>query len=317
MDALKALLHQIYPELLADGFVESHKRLSMTELQAFGIEFGSHSVSSMLHGGDLWFKGDLETTAFELIEHGFRVGLPTRLHSPQHHLRVHHRVAVFDIVPGQQTPDGPVPEWHITDIISQTDLLRLLWAKMDILAPQDSAYDIQIAQLKAGLHRQTPELVSLSPDTPTLSALAKMHKAHVSGAAVVQHTPNGPLLGNLSASDLRGLTPERFGALALSVGAFLLYKHPKYGDDSVVKGNLTYEDALLDALPPEVKEGRWTEALAGAVQLVTCSESTTLGQIIELMVQHGVHRVYVCDPSTNSPTGVVTPTDVLRWILLY
>lgn len=62
MDALTALLHQIYPELLAEGFVESHKRLSMTELQAFGIEFGSHTVSSMLHGGDLWFKVSCQFT---------------------------------------------------------------------------------------------------------------------------------------------------------------------------------------------------------------------------------------------------------------
>lgn len=253
-----------------------------------------------------------------MLDHGFRVGLPTRLHSPHHHLRVHHRVAVFDIVPGQQTPDGPIPEWHITDIISQTDVLRLLAAKMDTLATQDSAYNATVAQLTAGLHQQAPELVRLNADTPTLLALAKMHKSHVSGAAVVQDgQAAAPLLGNLSASDLRGLTPERFGALALSVGAFLLYKHPKYGDDSAIKSNLSYEDALLDALPPDVKEGRWAEALAGAVQLVTCSESSTLRQVIQSMVERGIHRIYICDPATGAPTGVITPTDVLRWVLLY
>ena len=32
---------------------------------------------------------------------------------------------------GEQTPDGPVPEWHITHIVSQTDVLRLLAAHID------------------------------------------------------------------------------------------------------------------------------------------------------------------------------------------
>ena len=78
---------------------------------------------------------------------GFRVGLPPKLHSPHHHLRVHHRCAVFDILPGEDTPDGPIPEWRITDIISQTDVLRLLVSKMDSLAAEDAGMNASLSAL--------------------------------------------------------------------------------------------------------------------------------------------------------------------------
>lgn len=67
MDALGGLLRRMYPELLREGFLETHKRLSMTELQALGVEFGSQAIASMLHGGDLWFKVPSEPPYFEKL----------------------------------------------------------------------------------------------------------------------------------------------------------------------------------------------------------------------------------------------------------
>ena len=50
-----------------------------------------------------------------------------RVHHPRAHLRVQHRVGVFDIVPGEHdTPDGRIPRWRITNVLSQSDVLRLL-----------------------------------------------------------------------------------------------------------------------------------------------------------------------------------------------
>ena len=34
-----------------------HKRLSISELQSVGVEFTAKKLSSLLHGGDLWYKG--------------------------------------------------------------------------------------------------------------------------------------------------------------------------------------------------------------------------------------------------------------------
>jgi CBS domain-containing protein len=308
MDTLNGLLHAVYPELLREGYIQTHKRLSMTELETIGLDFSSQTIASLVHGGDLWYKGDRESSLYEVVAAGFRVGLPPKVHSPHHHLRVHHRIAVFDILPGEETPDGPIPEWQITDVVSQTDILRLLASKMDVLAVKDQGLSATIAEF--GMIQGIDNVATVTAETPTLSALAMMQKEKLSGIGIIGHA-GGKLLGNLSASDLRGLTKEKFGALALPIGAFLLMMHPAEKKEGI---NVTYEDALLDQLPEPVKEGRWDEALAG-LSLLCCTPATTLKQAIELLVQHGKHRLYVCEESGHA-VGVVTPTDILRAVVL-
>ena len=56
----------------------------------------------------------------------------------------------------------------------------------------------------------------MAADTPALAAFAALRREQ-RGAVGVTAAPGGPLLGNLSVSDLRGLRPERWGALALPV----------------------------------------------------------------------------------------------------
>ena len=56
VDILNGILQAVYPELLREGYVQAHKRLSMTELQAIGFEFTSQTVAGLVHGGDLWYK---------------------------------------------------------------------------------------------------------------------------------------------------------------------------------------------------------------------------------------------------------------------
>ncbi len=48
----------MYPELLEQGYLKSHRRLSISELQSVGVEFTAKKLSSLLHGGDLWYKGE-------------------------------------------------------------------------------------------------------------------------------------------------------------------------------------------------------------------------------------------------------------------
>ncbi len=307
-DTLNGLLHSVYPELLKEGYIETHKRLSMTELETIGLDFASQTIATLVHGGDLWYRGDLQSNLFEVCESGFRVGLPPKVHSPQHHLRVHHRIAVFDILPGEETPDGPVVEWNITDVVSQTDLLRLIASKMDDLVKTDQGMNATLAELE--MVQGIDGVATCTAATPTLQVLARMQREKLSGIGVIGQ-PGGKLLGNLSASDLRGLTPEKFGALALPVGAFLPMMHP-----SKKKGGLsvTYEEALVDQFPKAVKEGRFEEALAD-LPLLRCTPSTTLREAIELLVLHGKHRLYVCE-ETGHAVGVVTPTDILRAVVL-
>ena len=171
------------------------------------------------------------------------------------------------------------------------------------------------------IHFKTGKVATVTADTPTVIVLDKIHKERLSGIGIVgSASENAPLLANLSVSDLRGLLPERFGALALPVGAFLLLMHP----DAAMSGTsgttgsetvrVVYEDALLDQFPAAVKEGRWEEALQ-RLPLVACSPETSLREVLEVLVGQGKHRVY-CVDEKGCAVGVITPTDVLRAVAM-
>lgn len=73
------------------------------------------------------------------------------------------------------------------------------------------------------------EPACVTADTPALAAFAALRREQRSALGVTA-SPGGALLGNLSVSDLRGLRPERWGALALPVRA----EQPPYS--SIVPG---------------------------------------------------------------------------------
>ena len=56
VDLIGNFLQSIFPELQHVDFIQDHKRLSIAELQALGVEFGTRTITRMLHGGDLWYK---------------------------------------------------------------------------------------------------------------------------------------------------------------------------------------------------------------------------------------------------------------------
>lgn len=47
--------------------------------------------------------------------------------------------------------------------------------------------------------------------------------------------------------------------------------------------------------------------------VVTCQATSMFGDVLHLVVTHGVHRAYVVDPD-QIPVGVLTLTDVLQVI---
>ena len=237
----------------------------------------------------------------DVITAGFKVEAAAPAGCAGGQTRVHHRV-VFDILPGEETPEGPIPEWRARQVVSQTDVLRLLHFNMDRLAARDPGYGRSLAAL--GMARGGVSTVAAA--TSALAALAQMEREGVSGLGVTAEA-GGKLIATLSVSDLRGLVPERFGALALPVGAFLLLRPGS-------KTGFTWEDALLDRLPPAAAAGRWEEALAGAALLVAVAPTATVREVVAVMVREGKHRVYVCDEEGRA-VGVVTPTDVLHLVV--
>lgn len=294
-DLLRGLLKQVsgpFHELQEEEYIQRHHRLSMVELQSLGLEYGKTKLQGLLHHGELWFKGDSSSTLTSLIKTGFRVNNTPKPQDAPYSKRVHHRVAVFEILPGESTPDGPIPQWRITDIVSQMDVLRFL------LTVQNSDLGWSKSLEELGLIQGEEQIVTVKADVPALVAFTVMQKVGLSGLAILDES--GKLCGSLSVSDLRGLTPERFGALALPVGAFLLLQSPA--------GGLGWDDALLGKHPTK----EWGTALQ-SLQVLTCTVETSLKEAISLMVLNRKHRVYV--QNGEELVGVITPTDVLRTVL--
>eukprot|EP00658_Telonema_sp_P-2_P078119 TRINITY_DN7239_c0_g1_i10.p2 TRINITY_DN7239_c0_g1~~TRINITY_DN7239_c0_g1_i10.p2 ORF type:complete len:123 (+),score=26.92 TRINITY_DN7239_c0_g1_i10:309-677(+) len=105
-----------------------------------------------------------------------------------------------------------------------------------------------------------------------IDGFERMETQSVSGLAVLND--EGQLVGNLSASDLRGMGRHEFGDLLMSVEDFTLINKDQ------VQGYCLPPDATLDCLLQTFKEKR-------------------------------VHRLYVVD-ERNSPMAVITLTDVMR-----
>ena len=195
-------------------------------------------------------------------------------------LACNHRVGVYDWDPAFD--DGSrVSDVSNFEIISQSDLVRFLW---DRRGDANAAAFLSLAVADfaplAAKRKNKPATVScVVAGTKAIDAFARMHRERVSALGVCD--ASGALVANVSASDLRGLTPERLGALASDVADFVA------GDGNEAAG-----------------------FAAGAAKPVTCLASETVRDVVERMVSRRVHHVYVCDDERR-PVAMVTPNDVL------
>ncbi|KAK9827956.1 hypothetical protein WJX81_000703 [Elliptochloris bilobata] len=286
-DALRGLMSHAYPELLEAEWVGAHPRLSISHLQTLGPQFAARPVASLLHDEDLFYKADRRTSLLEVVRDGFHIRPNQEASTPEHH-----RIAVFRIVHGAHTPDGDTLNWEVEAVVSETDVVRLLLQHAQELGGPFSA---SLASLGLGQE----EAAFVTADTPALAAFAALRRDQRSALGVTA-AAGGPLMGNLSISDLRGLRPERWGALALPVGAFLALQH----------GGLAWEDALFGRLPPGMAERGWAVAPPPA-PLVACEPSATLAEAAAAVSGVGVHRCYVLRHDGRA-AGVVSLADMLR-----
>jgi CBS domain-containing protein len=113
-------------------------------------------------------------------------------------------------------------------------------------------------------------------------AVSGVHAIGITGAGSVggqpQHGEAGRLLYNLSASDLRGVTPDTVHLLREPVEVFL---------------------ARVEESDPTRPKN-----------LVTCFPDATLLEVMELVLRSHVHRVWVVDQQ-HRPIGLITLTDIL------
>jgi CBS domain-containing protein len=158
----------------------------------------------------------------------------------------------------------------ILDIISQSDLVSY-FSKNSEKLPEIASKSLDELKL---VH----PLISVRGDARLGDALGILYENRVSGVAIVEHATEH-LLGNLSASDLRGFYNE-------------------------------YELAELNQPILEFLSKRRTKPT------LFCTGKTTLKEAIARLTENRVHRLYIIDgESTKRAIGVVTLSDVLYALL--
>ncbi len=231
----------------------------------------------------------------------------------------------------------------IAAVVTQSDVVAFLHARVAALGP---LADASVARL--GLVAGAERLISVPPETAALDAMALMDARGISAVAVVA-AADGRILGNFSVSELRSIVAEHFGSLALPVGEFLALEHgTEYAgymsqpaaeaatpaaagflaarraslgrkSSSGARPAGGTQRASMDGLAPSASMGRRASAGAAAAApgaevgqaLVTCGPGATLREVLALLVERRLHRLYVVDAALR-PVGVITLTDILR-----
>jgi predicted transcriptional regulator len=114
-------------------------------------------------------------------------------------------------------------------------------------------------------------VLAIPKGKPLIDAFSHIVETKFLGLAVIDE--KGKLVNNISASDVKGLTKETFWNLNLPIEKVL---------------------NLQNKLPP-----------------VTCNADTTLGQVLQKLVDYKIHRIFVVDKE-NQPTNVITLTTIMK-----
>jgi CBS domain-containing protein len=257
-------------------------------------------VTLPTHGdGEVVWAATTGMSLGEVIASGFLAGLSLRHGAASR--RVTHRIAIFD------------ERGTITDVLSQSDVVRFLAATPDAL----SAFgDASVESLRLGHARGAVACVGAG--VPAVEAFAHMLRADCSALGVVDAA--GALVGNISASDLRGTVGARLSWLAEPVGRLVgeLRAHDGAGTHPHFRRGRSRERSRERSLePPGAREtprrrlSRSPSPVPLAPPAVTCEAHTPFRDVVARLAASGVHRIYVVD-AQRKPTGVITLTDVLK-----
>lgn len=258
----------------------------MMDLESEGSAFANKKLITIMSNEDREFLFDRDSTSISIAD-AISSLFFHRLEDGS--MKVSHRVALFD------------GHGEITAIISQMDVIR--W----ILEHADDLGDIRDASIEdLGLLTGTKPVVSVSPFDPCILAFDKMTRASVSGSPVV--TEEGEAIANLSISDLRGLTAEHFGLLALPVAEYIALKN---GVQFVGYENIS-QDGEHRSFFESKRPGTHPENYVG---LITITPDSTLLEVLEkCSADRRIHRLYVVpNEGSHRIQSVLTTTDLLRF----
>ena len=270
-DFLKAFLSFLSSEALGAGAADAPP--SAAALRSAGEKFALLSLSQVAPAEEEC-DGELLSvdTAGDATLLDVAASVFLRPASSHARVAVAHRCVCFAYAPDAELSRfgwKPTLALNVVGLLSQSDLVRHLHAHDAQLGP---LRDARVCDLLLG----TAPVACVGAATSALDAFRRLLGGrHVSAVGIL--SPAGTLIGNLSVSNLRGLTPAQYGRLALPVAAFVAEQH------------------------------------AESLVLVSVAPTSTLFSVLDRMVHARVHHVYVVDDQ-GRPERMITPTDVLRLI---
>jgi len=290
---IKDVIRSFLEDVKGTGILEYPSMLKkMRALEEKGTAFSHKTMKDLrLTGGDGCFLhvGQQAVNLLELA-HGYLLN-PSRCGAQASEGKsAIHRIAIFD------------SSGRIINIISQSDIVRYLLVNVDKMSDVAS-------QTITELGMATKQLITVPPEKSAVEALKIMEDNNVGAVAVVNS--EGQIVGTFSATDMRTITPEHFGSLALPVGEFLALEHgTEYSGYTIASENAVCATGA-HAFARD-REGR--VALPGAEvgqSLVVCGPLTTLKAVMSLLTRNRVHRTFIVDENMK-PLSVISCTDILR-----
>lgn len=267
----------------------------MRILEDKGAAFGTTKLRDLNYigtDGDFIHASQANSTLLDLVVNGLLQPRNTGSSGKGH---VVHRIALFN------------NSGCITQIISQSDIIKFLHQHKVRLGPLGS---MTVEDLKLISHH----VEGVHPETPAIEAMSLMSRKRISSLAVLD--ANGKIVGNFSMSDMRTIVSEHFGALALPVGEFLASEHRT----EYVGFNRLHEEGVEGTAGHKFvcdrvsRQRPRTPGEEVGQALVLGRKTTTLAQVIEMLVKHRIHRLYIVD-EVEVPIGIITCTDILRKVL--
>ncbi|GAB5360564.1 hypothetical protein AAMO2058_000638700, partial [Amorphochlora amoebiformis] len=170
-----------------------------------------------------------------------------------------------------------------TSIVTQSDVVKYLHQHKKEMGKK---LETKIEDLAM----YTPnKVVCVTSDMTAMEAFHIMFNKNLSCVGITND--DGVLIGNLSASDLRGLDAGRFSSLFMSVGDFLrIAKALSRPFATVLKSKLN------------------------DLRTITVPIGSTFESLLDLLVKNRVHRAYVVDKKFM-PVGLITLSDVLAALI--
>ena len=293
---VRDVAHSLLDSLPKDVVADAKLLRRMKALEEAGPPFAAKAISDLPagYGGDGSFlpasRAD-KMTLLELVHDAF---LFPKSHAAQKKegekkaAGVSHRVGLFDAT-----------GTSFSAIVSQSDVARFLLSHKDRLGKLGASTVSEVGWASRG----NAGVVSVTPEVSSVAALALMRERGIAGVAVVD-PKTGKLIGNFSATELRALTADHLGALALPVAEMLALEHGLefWGiDHSAPEAAPAREHSSKFARAADRRRSR----LGGDVgqEIAACSPGDTVASVLERLVSRGLHRLYVVDEA-SVPVGV-------------